>query len=68
MQKLQFPKGFLWGVATSAYQVEGDCTNNDWYEWEKRGKTKDMAGKAGGADMTIYAGLTTTLSAWGLSI
>lgn len=45
-KKVLFPEGFLWGVATSAYQVEGDCFNNDWYEWEKKGKTKGMAGKA----------------------
>lgn len=32
--KLQFPQGFLWGAATSAYQVEGGLTN-DWSEWEK---------------------------------
>lgn len=30
----QFPKGFLWGAATSAHQVEGN-TRNDWTEWEK---------------------------------
>lgn len=32
--KLQFPKGFLWGAATSAHQVEGD-THNNWSVWEK---------------------------------
>src|SRR3989344_2489671 len=29
-QKLKFPDGFLWGAATSAYQVEGGIDNNDW--------------------------------------
>ncbi len=32
-----FPINFLWGTATSAYQVEGDNTN-DWSMWEKEGK------------------------------
>lgn len=30
----RFGKDFLWGSATSAYQVEGNCTNNNWYEFE----------------------------------
>ncbi|NIS79173.1 MAG: family 1 glycosylhydrolase [Anaerolineales bacterium] len=30
-----FPKGFLWGTATSSHQVEGDNTNNDWWAWEQ---------------------------------
>jgi len=33
---LKFPANFLWGAATSAYQVEGSNTNSDWWEWEKR--------------------------------
>jgi beta-glucosidase len=29
-----FPEGFLWGTATAAHQVEGNNSNNDWWEWE----------------------------------
>jgi beta-glucosidase len=35
MSALKFPEGFLWGTATAAHQVEGDNSNNDWWEWEQ---------------------------------
>lgn len=35
MLKLEFPKHFYWGAATSSHQVEGDNTN-DWSAWEKQ--------------------------------
>jgi beta-glucosidase len=34
-RKIKFPKGFLWGAAMSAHQVEGG-NRNDWSEWEKK--------------------------------
>ncbi len=42
----KFPKDFLWGVATSSYQVEGGNSNSDWWEWEKAGKADNESGKA----------------------
>lgn len=43
MSFLTFPEGFLWGAATSAYQVEGNNINADWWCWEE-----DFVGKPGG--------------------
>ena len=41
-----FPKGFLWGTATSSHQVEGGNTNNNWYRWEQEGHTVNKSGLA----------------------
>jgi beta-glucosidase len=43
---MEFPKDFFWGAATSSHQVEGNNTNNDWWEWEKRGGGKGASGDA----------------------
>jgi beta-glucosidase len=42
----RFPEGFLFGAATSAHQVEGNCTNNDWWDWEQQGRVPDRSGIA----------------------
>ena len=38
---LRFPEGFLWGTATSAYQVEGGIENSDWSEGFPAGRACD---------------------------
>lgn len=35
MTELSFPKGFLWGTATAAHQIEGNNTNSDWWRHEQ---------------------------------
>jgi beta-glucosidase len=43
-----FPANFLWGVSTSAYQVEGNHSNNQWTAWEKLGRIRsgESSGRA----------------------
>jgi beta-glucosidase len=36
--RFTFPRGFLWGAATAAHQVEGGNTNNNWFAWELGGR------------------------------
>lgn len=43
---LVFPRGFVFGTATSAHQIEGDNKYNDWWDWETRGKLPYRSGKA----------------------
>jgi beta-glucosidase len=42
----QFPRGFLWGAATSSHQVDGNNTWNDWWESEQRGQLPHQSGDA----------------------
>jgi beta-glucosidase len=46
MKKLVFPKGFLWGSATSAHQVEGGNCDSDWWKWEQSGGGAGPSGRA----------------------
>ncbi len=41
-----FPRRFLWGTATAAHQVEGNNTNNTWWEWEQSGHASGTSGLA----------------------
>jgi beta-glucosidase len=34
---MNFPSDFRWGTATAAYQVEGNNSNSDWWQWEHSG-------------------------------
>ena len=36
-EAMSFPSSFIWGTATAAHQVEGNCINN-WSEFEKGSK------------------------------
>ena len=41
-----FPKGFVWGTATAAHQVEGGNRANDWWEAEADGRLPFASGAA----------------------
>lgn len=49
MSPKTFPAGFLWGTATSSHQIEGNNSNNDWWDWEQQPgniKNGDRSGAA----------------------
>src|SRR3989338_8022333 len=45
----KFSKDFLWGVSTSAYQIEGGI-NNDWSRWELEVKSRKSKVESENAD------------------
>lgn len=49
-----FPRGFLWGSATSSYQIEGGVIQNEWHSVYKQGKMRDTADPAESANFWKY--------------
>lgn len=43
---LKFPKGFLFGTAMAAHQVEGDNVHSDWWAWEQESGKREKSGRA----------------------
>ena len=50
MLGLAFPKGFLWGTATAAHQIEGGNVNNDWWLFEHDPSSPCLESSGDGCD------------------
>ena len=50
LDQIRFPETFLWGSASSEYQISGakKLTNCQWAEWEKRGHPAIKGGETSG--------------------
>ena len=46
MSMIEFPRSFLWGTSSSAHQVEGNNTNNQWWQWEEQRGDLEKSGIA----------------------
>ncbi|MBR2340228.1 MAG: glycoside hydrolase family 1 protein [Clostridia bacterium] len=46
LKDFTFPKDFVWGSGYAGHQVEGNNTNNQWWEMEQEGKTRHKSGLA----------------------
>jgi len=54
-EDLVFPPQFLWGVSTSAHQVEGGISNNQWCAWETEGRVERRMGSNHTCHYTLVA-------------
>ncbi|WP_123672077.1 glycoside hydrolase family 1 protein [Curtobacterium sp. PhB172] len=50
MSTLDFPKGFLWGAATAAHQIEGNNVNSNWWVHEHEPDTTIVEPSGDAAD------------------
>lgn len=46
LKDYKFPDGFLWGSGYAGHQVEGNNINNQFWQMEQEGKTKEKSGLA----------------------
>jgi len=61
---LEFPDGFAWGVATSAFQCEGAATSphSSWTRWEALGHIR--AGNRSGVACDWWENAERDLDGW----